>query len=80
MQIKIILKTKSQIKSIRGSNHVWESFCLLLTSTSIIFLTAMNIFAANLVVRFGNFANVVKMLLLLAFIVAGTLLSSGVIE
>ncbi len=44
-----------------------------LTSLVIIALLALNIFAADMVVRFGNVANILKMLLLLAFIIAGLL-------
>ena len=46
----------------------------VLTSSVIIVLVVVNIFGANLVIRSENFFNVVKMLLLLAFVVAGLMM------
>jgi amino acid transporter len=55
-----------------GEQHdFWKH---VLTSSVIIVLVVVNVFGANLVIRSENFFNAVKMLLLLAFVVAGLMM------
>lgn len=55
-----------------------EFFRHLFITVSVFALALVNVFGTGLVVRYGNFANLVKMVLLLAFVVVG--LTSGEVE